>query len=293
MPDTHERSKQELNLQIILGTAMGATQGQQATGQVYARACELALQVGTPPEFFPALWGFWYAHIARGEMPRARALAQEFLELAENQDDPLVLAAGHRMLANTAFWQGQLTDAQAHCRQGLAVYDPERTRAAMVSYGQDSGVACGWIEALTLWVLGYPDRARQEMADTLSRARVLAHPFSVAQTLNFSAHLHQLRREPEASRACAEDGVALCSEHGFDVYGDWCLLPRGWAEMQENRVREGLADIEAALAARRALGPTAAALPWFLGLLGEAYGVVGRFDDGFACIGGGPGLGAA
>jgi len=144
-------------------------------------------------------------------------------------------------------------------------------------------VACGWIEALTLWALGYPDQAFHSLADTLARAPELAPPFSVAQVLNFSAHLHQLRREPQASRVCAEQGLALCTEHGFDLYGRWCLLPRGWADVQQNRVDEGVADIEAALAARRALGPTAA-LPWFLALLGEAYGSVGRFDEGVRAL---------
>ena len=283
LPDTHERAQHELNLQIMLGAALGATQGQQATGQVYARACELARQVGTTPELFPALWGFWYAHIARGEMPLARALAEEFLELAEQQQDPLVLAAGHRMLANTAWWQGQLADAQAHCRQGLTFYDPEQHRASVVSYGQDSGVACGWIEALTLWVLGYPDQARKAMDETLARARELAHPFSVAQALNFSAHLHQLRREPQAAQVRAEEGLELCTEQGFDVYGTWCLLPRGWAVAHQNKLGEGVAYIQTGLAARRALGPTAA-LPWFLALLGEGYGSVGQFGEGLRAL---------
>ena len=142
LPDTHERAQLELNLQIMLGVALGATAGQHTTGQVYARACDLARQVGTPPELFPALWGLWYAHIARGEMPRAGTLAQEFLELAQHQQDPLV-AAGHRMLANTALWEGQLADAQAHCRLGLESYHPAQHRASIMSYGQDSGVACG------------------------------------------------------------------------------------------------------------------------------------------------------
>jgi class 3 adenylate cyclase/predicted ATPase len=283
LPDTHERAQQELHLQIMLGVALGATQGQHATGQVYARACDLAREVGTTPELFPALWGFWYAQIARGEMPRARALAEEFLQLAQQQQDPLVLAAGHRMLANTAWWQGQLADAEAHCKQGLAIYNPEQHRASMVSYGQDSGVACGWIEALTLWVLGYPDQARQGMEDTLARARELAHPFSVAQALNFSAHLHQLRREPQAAQMRAEEGLALCTEQGFDVYGMWCLLPRGWAVAHQNKLEDGVACIHKALAARRTLGPTAA-LPWFLALLGEACGSVGQFGDGLRAM---------
>ena len=117
--------------------------------------------------------------MVRGQMPQARELAEEFLELARQQHDPLLLAAGHRMLANTAWWQGELVQAQTHCRQGLAFYDPAQHRINVVSYGQDSGVNCGFIGALTLWVLGYPDQALRGMEETLARAHRLAHPMSL------------------------------------------------------------------------------------------------------------------
>src|SRR5258705_11469142 len=122
----------------MLGVAWGATQAEHATGQVYARACDLARQVGTTPELFPALWGLWYAHIARGEMPRARTLAEEFLELAQQQQDPLVRAAGHRVLANTARWRGQVAHAQGHCPEGAAVCTPRKAPAKSVTSGQAS-----------------------------------------------------------------------------------------------------------------------------------------------------------
>ncbi|HET8646632.1 MAG TPA: hypothetical protein VFO85_14150, partial [Vicinamibacteria bacterium] len=58
LPETPERAQQELALQILLGAALGATRGQAApeTARTYTRACELARQVGSPPELFPALW---------------------------------------------------------------------------------------------------------------------------------------------------------------------------------------------------------------------------------------------
>jgi class 3 adenylate cyclase/predicted ATPase len=285
LPATRERAQQELALQIMLGAALGAIKGQWApeTECTYARACELARQVGSPPELFPALLGFWYAHMAQGQMPRARELAEEFLELARQQRDTLVLAAGHRMLANTAWWQGELVRAQAHCRQGLAFYDPEQHRVSAVSYGQDSGVACGWIGALTLWVLGYPDQALQGIEETLALARRLAHPFSLAQILFFSALLHQLRREPLPARAQAEAGLALCTEQGFAAYGALCLLPRGWAVAQQGEVAEGIADIRQGFAAWQATG-AGMAWPWFLALLAESCGRVGQLDEGFRAL---------
>src|SRR5262249_43596228 len=206
------------------------------TARTYARACVLARQVGSPPELFPALWGFSYVHMTRGQMPRARELAEEFLELARQQQDPLLLAAGHRMLGSIAWWQGDLIEAQAHCQQGLAFYDPAQHRASAVSYGQDSGVVCGLVGALIRWMLGYPDQALQGMEETLALARRLAHPFSLAQVLHFSAHLHQLRREPQAARAQAEAALALCTEQGIAHYGAWSLLPRGWALAQQGEV---------------------------------------------------------
>ena len=109
LPETRERAHQELALQIMLGAALGAIKGQMApeAERTYARACALARQVGSPPELFPALWGFCYAHMARGQLPRARELAEEFLELARQQQDLLLLAAGHRMLGEYCLVAGR------------------------------------------------------------------------------------------------------------------------------------------------------------------------------------------
>jgi predicted ATPase len=269
----------------MLGAALGATRGQQApeAERTYARACALARQVGSPPELFPALWGFWYAHMARGQLPRARELAEEFLELARQQHEPLLLAVGHRMLGYIAWWQGELVQAQAHAKQGLAFYDPAQHRTLAVSYGQDTGVVCGIMVALPLWMLGYPDQALQGMEETLALARRLAHPFSLAATLHFSAHLHQLRREPQAARAQAEAALALCTEQGFGAYGAWGLLPRGWALAQQGEVVEGIAQIRQGFAGWRATG-AGVAWPWFLALLAEACGTVGQLNEGLRAV---------
>jgi class 3 adenylate cyclase/predicted ATPase len=285
LPETHERAQQELALQIMLGAALGAIKGQMApeAERTYARACALARQVGSPLELFPALWGVCYAHMARGQLQQARELAEEFLGLARQQHDPLLLAAGHRILGNIAWWQGELIEAQTHCRQGLAFYDPAQHRASAVSYGQDSGVYCGIIRALALWMLGYPDQALQCIEEALALARRLAHPFSVAQTLHFSAVLHQWRREPQAARAQAEAALALCTEQGITHYGAWSLLPRGWALAQEGEVAEGITQIRQGFAAWRAMG-AGVAWPWWLALLAEACGKVGQLDEGLRAL---------
>ena len=221
--------------------------------------------------------------MAQGKLQRAWELGEEFLGLAQQQSDPLLLVVGHRMLANTAWWQGELVQAHAHTRQGLALYDPAQHRIHAVRYGGDSGVFCGVLEALTFWMLGYPDQALQGMEETLALARRLAHPFSLAQALHFSALLHQLRREPQAARAQAEAELALCTEQGFAAYGAWGLLPRGLALAEQGQMAEGLAQMREAFAAWRAIGAGVAS-PWFLALLAEACGKAGQIDEGLRTL---------
>src|SRR5262249_17720503 len=148
-----------------------------------------------------------------------------------------------------------------------------------VSYGQDSGVVCGHLRALTLWMLGYPDQALQGMEEALALARRLAHPMSLAQALHFSSHLRQLRREPQVVRAQAEAELALSTEQGITLYRAWSLLPRGWALAQQGEVAEGIAQIRQGFAAWRAAG-AGLAWPWWLALLAEACGKAGQLDEG-------------
>jgi predicted ATPase len=283
LPETPDRAKQELSLQLVLGPSLSFVEGPQSVEQIYSRARELAREVGSTPELFPALSGLAYAYIVRGRLPEARALAEEFLELAEPQRDALVLAAGHCMVAYAAWWQGDFIDVRDHSQQGLALYDPDRHRVRVSAYNQNPGIICRYLTALSDWVLGYPTRASLAMEQALVYAKELQHPYSVGLTLLFSAQLFQLRREPEPARARAEEAIALSVEYGLLAVELWCLLPRGWAAVQMGDARAGVADICEAMDRRRAAG-IGAVWPWFFALLAEAHGALSQFEDGFRAL---------
>ena len=71
LPETRERAQQELALHLTLGPALINTRGANApeVERVYIRACEIGRQVGDTTQLFPALWGLWYGHLARGAVP--------------------------------------------------------------------------------------------------------------------------------------------------------------------------------------------------------------------------------
>jgi len=95
--------------------------------QVYARAQELCQQVGESPQLFPVLWGLWRFYTARCEYPRAQALGEWLLSLAQQVHDAALLLQAHHALWATLVWSGKFAAAQFHLEQGRALYAPSST----------------------------------------------------------------------------------------------------------------------------------------------------------------------
>jgi class 3 adenylate cyclase len=220
LPDTPERAQQELALHITLGPALMNTKGFEAPEvlHAYARAHELCQQVGDAQQLFSALWGLFYVIMVRGEMQRAREVGEELLGVARRLQDPGLLVVAHRAQVQALFWRGELGPAHTHAQQALALYDPQQMRAHAVRYGQDPGVYCRLVGAVTLWLLGYPDQGRQWSETALTQAQGLRHAYTLQQALCFSALLHLLRREAGVALERAEAQRALCTEQGFASY---------------------------------------------------------------------------
>ena len=90
LPESRERSQQELAVQMTLGMALRATKGQAApeVERLYTRARELCEQVGEPPQLFRVLWGLWQVYNTRGDYQTMRALGEQLLSLAQRLARP-------------------------------------------------------------------------------------------------------------------------------------------------------------------------------------------------------------
>jgi class 3 adenylate cyclase/tetratricopeptide (TPR) repeat protein len=162
LPETPQRSQQELTMQMTLGMALRATKGAGApeVERLYTRARELCGQVGEPSQLFRVLWGLWMVYNSRGDYQTQRALGEQLLSLAQRLHDPDLLLEAHHALWTTLFRGGELAAARPHLEQGLQLYEPERHRAHATLYsGHDPGVCCRNVAAPALWFLGYPDQA--------------------------------------------------------------------------------------------------------------------------------------
>jgi predicted ATPase len=272
-------------MQTTLGPALVATKGFAApeVWHAYTRARALCQQVGDPLQRFQVLRGLWYVALIRLELRTARELGEQLLTLAQQADDAVLRVEAHYALGLTMNYRGALAAAQTHLAQGIALYDPQQHRTHAVRYGQDAGVACRAYGALTLWWLGYPERALRQSAEAVTLARELAHPFSVGFAFVFAAWLHQLRREGPQTQAWAEAAMALVAEHKFAALHAQGAIYRGWAVaaqgaqpgVGQEQGQEGLSQIQQGLAAWRATGAEGVR-PYYLALQAEATAQVGQ-----------------
>jgi TOMM system kinase/cyclase fusion protein len=285
LPDTPERTQHELDFQITLGPAVMVTKGwaDPEAARVYTRAHALCQQMGETPQLFPALWGLWLFYTGRGELQTARALGEQLLTLAERVQDPVLLVQACHALGPTLFWLGELILAQARLAQGIAHYAPQQHRASLRYGGHDPGVCCRYYAAWTLWVRGYPDQALQQQQEAVRLAQELAHPYTLASTLDWGAWLHQFRREGQAAQAQAEAAMTMSSEHGFVQLLAQEKILRGWALAARGQGEAGIAQMREGLAAWGAIG-AALYRAYQLMQLAEVYGTAGQAEEGLRVL---------
>lgn len=281
LPETPERTLQELGLQTTLGLSLTATKGYTAVEveQAYARARELCQQVEDTPQLFPLLWGLLSFYLLRGHFQMALELGQQLLALAQRLQDTAFLMEAHAGLGIISFYRGELVLAHEHLEQALALYDPQQHRSSAFLYGQDPGLACLSYAAWTLWLLGYPEQARQRRHEALALMQELSHPFRLAYLLTLAAMLHYCLREEHALQERAETVIALCTEYRFPLWGAAGTILQGWVLAAQGQQEVGIAQMCQGLAAWHVVGAEAGR-PCWLALLAEAYGKAGQAEEG-------------
>jgi DNA-binding winged helix-turn-helix (wHTH) protein/predicted ATPase len=285
MPQTPERLRQELDLQVLLGGAWAQTRGWAASevGQAYARARELCQCLGEPPQLLVVLLGQFIWCGQRAEWQTARELGEYLLTLAQRQSDPVLLLAVPAALGGTLFFRGEAAAAHVHLARGSALDVTASHRALVVHQGWDLGLFARCYAALSLWLLGAPAQALAQVHEARTLAQDLADPFSLAYVLLHVTRLYQWRRDVSATLTWGEAVMALGAEHGFGQYVSHGRLLHGWALAAQGQADAGLAQMRQSLTAYEATG-AAMWRPYFLAMLAEGYGQAGAADEGLRVL---------
>jgi class 3 adenylate cyclase/predicted ATPase len=271
-PDGPDRRRAELGFRLLAGLSYWGVKGFAApeVEENFTRAHELATEVGDIAQRIMSLRGLFGCHYVRGELDHAFAQAQRVAELARltrNDDDRMVT---HMMCGTIRFWQGAFLEARTELETGLALYDPQRHAAKLLSSQIDPSVNTrahlGW----TLWSLGYPDQALAVVEQGLATARRIAQPISLAQALFWTAAVRLCRCDVEAVDAIAEELSAVAAKFPVPYFGACASVLKGAVLVANGENALGLTRIQQAFAA---FGTQQASLgiPWALSIAASGH----------------------
>ncbi len=293
LPESRDRDRRELALQVAAGGALRITRGygEAEVGKAYRRAALLSERSRDDSQLVAILRGLWEFHELRAEYGVALDFAKELFTFADRRRDPALLIVAHDALGDTSLWTGELRAARRHLERGAELYDREGLGSDATLFGYDSGVACLSFLALTLWYLGYPDQALRRSEEAMALARALGTPAGMAQTMFFTAWVHQLRGDTETARTRTDELITLCEDQGIPMYLAAGRLLKGVLLAEEGRADEGVALMREGIAGHRATGTELGASVWSGGWLAEGLlraglveGALHVVDDALAFV---------
>ena len=190
----------------------------------------------------------------------------------------------HRMLpGSTWLWLGALPEARQHLEEAIVHYTPDQRRSLVFRIGQDPGVVCRALAALTLWLLGYPAQALARVHDALALAHELSHPFSLGFARWWAAIVSQFCRDVPAVHEQAEAAVILSIEQGFPQWAAMGRSLRGWALALQGQDEEGMAQVRQGIAAWQATGAVLH-VSYLCTLLADVSAHLGHPEDGLQAL---------
>ena len=265
------RNKSELLLQVSLGNSLRAIKGWSTDGVKHAstRALQLCKESGLDELSLPATFGLWSWNFVHASLGEAQALAEHLLDSAENVDNAVCKVLAHEALGFTLFAQGKFAAAHAELERSIGLCEDSKAAAYIDLSAQDPRVHVRLYDGMTLWMLGYPDRALRSCAEARRYADASQHPFSEAIARTISLRVHQLRGDAAVVADQANAAIAFCEQHEFVHYLAMTLILHGWASAYQGEFEKGIAEIQEGLEKVRATGALVFE-SYSLGLLADA-----------------------
>jgi class 3 adenylate cyclase/tetratricopeptide (TPR) repeat protein len=278
MPDGDRRREREFDLQIALGQALIASRsfGAPEVGEAYARARQLSLALSRPRALLFALYGQWVHHACRADLERARQLAAELRNLGEVSGDVATRMIGYHAGGFTYLLLGEFAAARAYHEEGLAQYDRayERFYTELLPYELLVGFLVH--SSQVLFCVGDLDQAMSQREAALQEARRLRHPHDLAMAMSWAWMTGRcVGLDPKSLLQCADELLALTTEHGLGFSRMEALIFRGWCLATLGHADEGIPLLTMGLAGVHNIG-FMLHRPWFLAHLADACRIAGQ-----------------
>ena len=286
LPDSHERTRLKLDLQLattsplVMARGFWAPERVQAVEKAYALAEQPALKDSAERRAALAVvanFALWSA-----EPDRCLQVSEQLFDLAERSGDAQQLLAAH-FLVGSAWWvRGELILAHSHLEKTLALYDHRLQPAIDALLGVSVWITSLTRRACVLWLLGYPDQAARCQEEALGAAQESGHAPTLALARGtagmalslFGRDAAAARQQVNALRGLNE--VAL-------VFGPLADSLTGRSSTEESRNESALQQMREGMATFEELGTRLGRAAQLL-LLAQGYAQADKVGAGLAAL---------
>ena len=294
LPSTPALRREQITLQVALVHPLMHVKGYTApeTTAAAERArllIEKAEALGEPPDdpllSFSVLYSFWVASYVAFNGDMMRALATQFLRLAEKHGATVPLMVGHRLMGMSLVETGEIVQGREHYNQALALYDPAEHRPLATLFGQDVRVSVLSYRSRALWILGHPEAALADSDQAISEARVIGQAAALMYALSHAAFTHIHCGDYLGASAVVGELVGLANEKGSLFWMASGTTYQGLLFALTGKAKDAVHMLSSGITAYRSTGSTAMLMHLSGPYLAKAHADLGQFDDAWRCIG--------
>ena len=283
LPEGPERRQRELGLQMLRGLALRSVKGWAAPEleTTFARARQLCEELEHSPELFPVLWNLTFFHMIRGDLAAVQAELGRLMNQAEEAESSAYLMAIHHIAGVTSEFTGDIVESNRLLERARELHVPAEHRTYTSMFGIDPGMVARAMSSRPLWSLGYPDDALARSRETIALGRSQRQPVTLVFALVVAQGIQLYRGEVAEAISLGDEVIALCREYEFPQEAEWARAFQGSAFAVSGRVDDGVAQLQEALGALKALR-SGLVRTTFLALLADALRRAGRIEEGLA-----------
>ena len=284
-PSSPDAVNQEIALRTTLARALIATKGfTPEVETALAGVIELFERGADVRQQFSVLRGLASLYVFTARLDDAARLGRQILALGEEQNDPRMLIDGHMLVGTTLMTYEDLRGGLEHLDQAIALFADKPAATRTHTIGTDSRISCLTTSGITLWMLGFPDRAAERADAALALAATLDHPFTSGYARFHAGLLRLWLRQPNVALDLAVGLLDLADEHEFRIWTAAGSVLLGAAQVELDRVEEGLGNIRFGMGLYGELRSPPIFWPFLLFVAARANASAGRSADGLRDI---------
>ncbi|HEX5108750.1 MAG TPA: protein kinase [Vicinamibacterales bacterium] len=242
LPDSAEVRRRVLAVLLIMGVPATAARGYSSRDvqEIYDRASVLCREFGESEALARVLRGVYAYNIVRLQMDAAQQNCNSVGQLAGHSKDSALALNWVASAGAVHYYRGHFATAAEVCERSTGEVDAEQRRAMCITYGFDPLVGVHTYLAWSQWFLGYPDRARREIEESLRLAGEVAHGYTSAYALTFVSALDHWSGDWDQLERHNKDALALATKEGFAYFVATSMCLEGLVRAARGSIDEGL-----------------------------------------------------